>query len=926
MTSKISGGDYGAFLRPAGRKKVLIAVAGTLAMLAFTATPALAASVEQNSVYVAEVGSRSATLHATINPEGASARYVFEYGPSKYESSTPPAGSVAVGVGTTGGGMSGIPVSVPVQGLSPTTKYYYRVVVEGVPSTEETTFTTQPEGGEFALPDGRAWELVSPPEKHGGSIEPLNFEGGVIQAAEAGGAITYDTNGPIVTEPQGNRETEVSQVLSKRGPEGWGAEDIATPTNNVEFFSVGEFAEYKFFSSDLSLGLVEPRSETPLAPRVRPGETQEKTLYLRDDSTGNYLALATAANVEVPGSKINIPPKENEKGEGHGLKFEGASPDLSNVIFSAPEALTKNAVTTKTNNGEFVPSLYEWAGGRLTLVSVLPDKKPANAAGGAQAELGGVEHKMVRHAVSDDGARVVWYWEEHLYLRDMEKEESVQVDAPEPGGEGGGTAVFQTASGDGSRVFFTDEARLTADSSASGQIGGPRDLYVFEVTSGPGEPLAGRLTDLSVDSEIGERDAVQGGVIGASEDGSYVYFVANGLLGNAGEHGAEKGACNDSPHLEDKVGTVCNLYVEHFDGSSWEAPVFIATLSGEDSPSYEEYGGLPDLTARVSPNGRWLAFMSDRRLTGYDNLDVASGAPDEEVYVYDQATGGLACASCNPTGERPAGVFDPRFGSEPGTRALLVDVRGVWSGHWLAGSVPGWTPDEHNAALYQSRYLSNNGRLFFASADALVPADVNGVEDVYEWEPSGVGGCAPGIAGASVVSVAQTGGDGCVGLISAGTSSQESAFLDATATGGRDGEGDEGGGEVFFLTTSELVPADIDGAYDLYTARECASSSPCLSESTSAPPACNNEASCKPAPEPQPSIYGAPASGTSLGGLGNFAAPALGVRPKARVLARAQKLAKALKACRGEKQHSKRMVCEKQARKRYGTVKVRKRA
>jgi hypothetical protein len=43
MTSKISGGDYGAFLRPAGRKKVLIAAAMTLAILAFTASSALAA-------------------------------------------------------------------------------------------------------------------------------------------------------------------------------------------------------------------------------------------------------------------------------------------------------------------------------------------------------------------------------------------------------------------------------------------------------------------------------------------------------------------------------------------------------------------------------------------------------------------------------------------------------------------------------------------------------------------------------------------------------------------------------------------------------------------------------------------------------------------------------------------------------------------
>ena len=57
------------------------------------------------------------------------------------------------------------------------------------------------------------------------------------------------------------------------------------------------------------------------------------------------------------------------------------------------------------------------------------------------------------------------------------------------------------------------------------------------------------------------------------------------------------------------------------------------------------------------------------------------------------------------------------------------------------------------AALYQSRYLSNNGRLFFDSADSLVAADVNGKEDVYEFEPAGVGGCGSGVADASWVFV-----------------------------------------------------------------------------------------------------------------------------------------------------------------------------
>ena len=54
------------------------------------------------------------------------------------------------------------------------------------------------------------------------------------------------------------------------------------------------------------------------------------------------------------------------------------------------------------------------------------------------------------------------------------------------------------------------------------------------------------LTDLSVDSNPGEeRAAVQGSVVGASEDGSFVYFVANGVLGDGAEHGASTGNCED---------------------------------------------------------------------------------------------------------------------------------------------------------------------------------------------------------------------------------------------------------------------------------------------------------------------------------------------------------------------------------------------
>jgi hypothetical protein len=338
------------------------------------------------------------------------------------------------------------------------------------------------------------------------------------------------------------------------------------------------------------------------------------------------------------------------------------------------------------------------------------------------------------------------------------------------------------------------------------------------------------------------------------------------------------------------------------------------------------------MTARVAPDGEWLAFMSDRELTGYDNHDVATGKPDEEVYLYNAVAGRLSCASCDPSGARPVGALD---NGEPGP---LIDPADTWKGRvaqegrWLAANVPGWTPYRLSTARYQSRYLSNSGRLFFNAHPALVPSDVNGTWDVYEYEPEGLGSCTSSTSSGSDVfkparAVEVEGreveeGAGCVGLISSGESKDESAFLDASATGDRDGQGDEGGGDVFFLTTAQLAPQDVDDSYDVYDAHECTAASSCT-RAPVGPPPCENEASCKPSPEPQPTIFG-PSGSATFSGAGNLSPPPPSGKSTVKTLTRAQKLAKALKACRAKKDKRKRVACEAQARKKYGAAKAKR--
>jgi hypothetical protein len=829
--------------------------------------------------YVTEVTSSSATLHAVVDPEGGSTSYRFQYvSEAQLEESgfTSATSTQQASVE----GASAVNVEAHIQGLAAGSVYHFRVIASNAATeafaSEDHNLTTHPSGSEFSLPDGRQYQMVSPPDKYGGSIGPMNEFGRVIQASEDGSKLTFTATDPITADPAGNRGgLEPSQVLASRGPAGWADEEITTPNNDVGVLRLGHEAEYEFFSSDLSLGVVQPPGETPLAPPVLPGETQERTLWLRDNSTASYSALASAANAE---SKLGGTEAEEAGNPENYPYFEGASPDLRHIVFHDPNPLAEG------EGG----GLYESSSGTLQRVSVLP----ANGGNVNASILPGGQGRTA-NAVSDNGSRVIWAYEDHLYLRDMQLKETVQLDEPEPGCNTCHTErapEFMTASADGSKVFFVDESPLTEGSSASSGES-MADLYVFEETeaSHDGGPLAGKLTDLTLDPNFdaakdeGERAAVQE-TIGASENGSYVYFVAAGLLGDAKERGATPGDCGQSrATYQEEEEETCNLYVAHLANSGWEEPQFIATLSGSDHPDWTATGGLKHLTARVSPDGRWLAFMSDRPLTGYDNTDVSDAETsinpkernvkatvhhDEEVYLFDEASGGLVCASCNPSGERPEGVFDP-VEEEPGYHKLLVDEPASWEGRWLAGSVPGWTTYHVFQALYQSRYLSNNGRLFFNSPDALVPADVDHQENVYEFEPQGVGGCTPATVDASEVYEPATGG--CVGLISSGTSTQESAFLDASVTGGRDSEADEGGGDVFFLTSSQLAPQDVDQAYDIYDAHECSAGSPCVLQAAAAvPPACSNEASCKAAPETQPSIYGLPSSATFTG-ESNFA-------------------------------------------------------
>lgn len=256
----------------------------------------------------------------------------------------------------------------------------------------------------------------------------------------------------------------------------------------------------------------------------------------------------------------------------------------------------------------------------------------------------------------------------------------------------------------------------------------------------------------------------------ASEDGAVAFYLVGSTLyrylaatdsaqalggGVAGVLGAS--ATGDVVYYEDAAGL-----------ERWRSGSATLILAGPEAALATDYPPAT-ATARISADGAHLAFLSAAEVPPFDNVDAGTGAPDTELYLYGPPPGGgaprLACASCNPTGERPQGP----------------------------ASIPGAQVNGSTLA-YRPRVLSSSGsRVFFDTRDRLVIGDSDNRPDVYEWEAGGEGSCGEP--------------EGCVGLVSGGRSSGGS-FLDASADGG----------DVFFTTEESLVDAD-PGAIDVYDYR-----------------------------------------------------------------------------------------------------------
>lgn len=741
-----------------------------------------------------EVTTSEAKLGALVGPGGIPTSYRFEYGTSSaYGQSVPfPEGAV-------GEGLIARTVWAAASGLAPGTTYHYRVVAMNELGTvygPDQTFTTLtaaqaacPNGelrGGFSvrLPDCRAYELVTPSTKF--SSQPWSAG----PAAADGNAFAFHTE-----EPLPGATTAGDEYLVTRDASGWTPQGISPLESYTGILCPNSADAVSAYSSEMSRAVITYGLESRASEGAHVGiaECNSEGLEVVHGEPVGYRNLLVRDNTTGAYRLVNTPPAGVTPADA---QFKGASEDLSHVIFTEQAPLTPNAPYG-------MEDLFDWDEGVLRLVTIANGSPVA----GSLAEGPGED----KRALSADGSHILFTSDDGLYSR-IDGERTVQVDEAQggPGSSGGGT--LQTASADGSRIFFLDESRLTADSTA--QAGEP-DLYECVLPAGASKC---ELSDLTV-AKAGEHADVLRASRLRGKDSSHVYFVAHGVLATNTRQYADSGG---KTVVEEAKSGENNLYVEQ-DGTT----TFIAALS------VNEFG-----TGAISPDGTWFAFDSRKSLTGYEN--ASGNSTVGEIFLYNASNKQLVCVSCDPSGEAPSGVGGAELPS------------------------------------FDRRPLADGGRVFFETAEALVPSDTNGQLDLYEFE------------------------DGQPFLISSGTSTNE------LAEGAMFAGASENGDDAFFRATQQLVPQDTNEKANVVYDARVDGGFPAIA----APPACTTADACRTAVSPQPSIYGEPSSQT-FSGVGNLTSSS---EAKKRTKPRRKPAGRS--GCRRIRNKHKRAVCK--AKHRHG--------
>jgi hypothetical protein len=719
------------------------------------------------------------------------------------------------------------------------------------------------------LPECRAYEMVSPLEKQ--QHDALTGTAALpppVSVSPDGSAIQWSSQGAYAGAE--NYQVRISKptnpYVAHRTASGWVTRSGYPPSSLIE----GPFAAFSssgVYSPDLA-------SEAVCGSVVVTGAALGSTIRCALREPGGSWA-STPEYTDLTGQSLGALPMVGASSTGEDVVFysEVGAPFLSSDTSSLAASGCKGTLTGSARCG----GIYEMAG----VGTGSPELRLVNVDNGGNmigpentstvgANLSGVGSAY--QAISADGSMIYFTAEPTggvptIYAR-IDGKETVAVSEPSPSecttcSPTPSAAVYQGASADGSKVFFTTTQQLV-----NGDTDSTTDLYEYDFNNPPGHRIVqvsgGGLGDVTP----GAGAEVQG-VVSISEDGSHVYFVASGVLTTL-PNGLGQTASQGSH----------NLYA--YDTNTGETK-FVATLLESDKQLWGDFEVVIDKgtanreeirLAQTTPAGRYLVFDSFAELITAGPEADTSGA--QQVYRYDFQTGQLLRASIGHEGFA-------NNGNTPGVGAVIGSADVLQEGAPTAND--------------ENRSISENGEIIaFATTEQLQSTDVAG-----------------GGSNTSCKARILDGGAGCqiyvwhngsVNMISDGQDPNGAIYAGMSATGS----------DVFFQTRAQLVGQDTDSLGDIYDARIGGGFPPPTLE-----PSCSG-ASCQGSAPAAPAFSASGTSSFTAGGNvtpGSTAFPAP-TESKPKPLTTAQKLAKALKQCKKDKSKKKRLACQKQAKKKYG--------
>jgi hypothetical protein len=513
--------------------------------------------------------------------------------------------------------------------------------------------------GATGLPDCRAYEMVSPPYKEGFPVD-LGKSGYTDD-----GIVTYTSTGSFADNADGM--LLAMSYASTRAGAGWVTKAFGPPDPIYNTGTTGNYAQ----SVDLR------RSLWTMTPRSAPAEAFG--FWLRG-SDGAFTRIGDAETSVASRPFIRL-----------------VSDDLSHIVFD---------YGTPDTTGNPVTRLWEHAGtgnGAPRLVSVDNNGQPT-ASNTAPSDMSG-DGRVIVFVANRDGVRQVWARINGSVSVAVSRSECTRA-SDDPGGacNGASAAYYAGAADDGSRVFFTTDQQLV-----NGDIDQTSDLYACDIPAGVPVPVGSANPCASLRQVSGTgADAQVENVVAVSDDGSRVYFVAQGVLADnlgigAGEIGDVSAAAGRH-----------NLYLWERDGAHPAGQTrFVARLVDNDLTE-------PLITkAEMTPDGRYLLFVTGNRLVmGGPSADEDNNVAD--VYRYDASTGMMVRVSTSVAGGGGNGDF------------------AASTGRTSASSGPP-----------SSSMTSDGSTVIFGTGEALSRDDTNGAGDVYSWRDGDVslistaGGGAP---------------------------------------------------------------------------------------------------------------------------------------------------------------------------------------